>query len=176
MGKNKGFTLIEFIVVFGIVSILTGLTLAVYNTFADDQKLNNEAERLVNVLTLAQKKGIVGDELSINPACPQAPTPTPNFAGYRVSFDTNNTFSLLRECASNTVTPVPVQQYQLPPSEPMIFLLPAPGSYITFMSLSRGIIATGGTTIRIKHTGRNRCIDVTVSPVGNARKGNTVSC
>ena len=61
MDKSKGFTLIELIVVMGILSIFSGIFLARYNENASQLKLKNEAKKLIDVLELAKKKALNGD-------------------------------------------------------------------------------------------------------------------
>lgn len=163
-----GFTLIEFVIVFGIIGVMSGLALAHFNKFSDDTQLQNEARIFANSLSLAQKKGTAGDDMG----CAIQPIPTPNLVGYRINMNSATTYRLQRECQSGVVTPL--QSYTI--GYPNINIIPAPGaSTITFKILSNGIIPAAGTSIRVKHIVKNRCINIVVSPVGNITESQVYS-
>lgn len=174
--KKAGFTLVELIIVFAIVGIFSALTLSYYNSFSEDYKLENEAKQLENVLALAQKKASSGDDSSTLPACPVVPFPTPQLAGYRITVINNSTYTLQRVCGSGAVTPAPLQQFIIPTNVPVRLTTPAAGPAITFQTLASGVSPAAGTTFRLRNSINSKCIDVTVSALGNVTKGSIFSC
>src|SRR3990167_11393660 len=59
--KEKGFSLIELIIVISIIIIFSGFSLAAYNNFNEDRRLDEEASKLVDVFNLAAKKSAAGE-------------------------------------------------------------------------------------------------------------------
>jgi len=76
LSEIEGFTLIELIVVIGIMAILTSIGLAYFNNFNEEKKINSEISRFVDVLHLARSKSMTND-LTPMPACP-------DFSGYQI--------------------------------------------------------------------------------------------
>lgn len=77
---NKGFTLVEILIVIGISALLLSLgTMSLYG-FHSSQTVDNEARRLVSVLKSAQEKSIGQDGGS----------------AWGVSFPGNNSYTLFR--------------------------------------------------------------------------------
>lgn len=58
---KKGFSLIELLIVIGIILIFSGITLASYNTYTQEQKLETSARKILDVIDLARKKISAGD-------------------------------------------------------------------------------------------------------------------
>lgn len=59
---KRAFTIIEFLIVFGIIGIVTTLSIASYNTFTESNKLKDEVQNAVSVLSLAQKRATTGED------------------------------------------------------------------------------------------------------------------
>lgn len=100
MVKDKqsfAFTLIELLIVFFIIFIFGGVSIAFYHNFTQEQQLRNEAKKFVDVLELAKKKTTAGDYL--NAPC--------SGYGYRVEINSNNyrlrvcCYDLNNTCNSN---------------------------------------------------------------------------
>jgi prepilin-type N-terminal cleavage/methylation domain-containing protein len=72
---KKGFSLIEILVVITIISILSGLGLASYNDDQARRSLQQETEKLADILALARKKTQANDIQNYD---------CPNFNGYKV--------------------------------------------------------------------------------------------
>jgi len=76
LSEIEGFTLIELIVVIGIMAILTSIGLAYFNNFNEEKKITAEVSRLVDVLQLARSKSMAND---------YSPMPTcTDFSGYQL--------------------------------------------------------------------------------------------
>ncbi len=100
MEKNNSFTLIELVVVIGIITLIMGISLAYYNNFNEETKFRTEMRKLWDVLELAKKKAITGDE----------PSGCVGFSGYKVNF-TNSTYQLQACCGTVCTT---TASYTLP--------------------------------------------------------------
>ncbi len=120
----RSFTLIELLVVFSLISLFIGLGLAYYNDYNQRQKFNQEYERLYDVLFLAYKKSVSGDNSGY--------TSCSNFNGYRVSTVTNTQYQLRICCSSNCSSNSLLNSYNLPNN---ITIAPAPIN-ITFKPLT----------------------------------------
>lgn len=103
-GIKKGFTLIELMVVIAIIAILVVIAIPSYNSYSNDQKLNEAVSQLQTILRQAQNNAQTGtickigsntytasswivilnsDQYSFTPACSGAPlTPTPSSQQY----------------------------------------------------------------------------------------------
>lgn len=69
--NKRAFSIIELLVVIGMVGILTTVAIASYNGYAESQKLVNEVNKFKTVLSLAQKRAISGDvgDCTSSPGC-----------------------------------------------------------------------------------------------------------
>lgn len=153
MDKNKGFTLIEIIVVISVVLVFLGLSLPRYNDYAGQLKLKNEAKKLIDVLELAKKKALTAD-LFVKTCT--------NFTGYRITVAANS-YSLLFGCASIYST---VQDYNLL-TNITVTIGTGTGNYdFSPLMINPSFISD---TIRLKNSaisGTNQCIDISISAIG----------
>lgn len=60
----RSFTLIEVLIIIGIMAILMALTVPVYNSFQKELDLNNSAEEIINILRVAQNKTLASEGAS----------------------------------------------------------------------------------------------------------------
>lgn len=64
MTNNFGVTLIELLVIIGILVVLTAMAIPTFLFFQKESDLNNSAEEIINVLRLAQNKTLASEEAS----------------------------------------------------------------------------------------------------------------
>ena len=148
MDKNKGFTLIELIVVIGIVSLFTGIFIARYNESANQLKLRNEAKKLVDTLELAKKKALTADLFDKN---------CTDFRGYRVIIGSGN-YSLNFNCGGVYTE---VQNYNLTLNNSIIA---GTGNYDFPPMMVNPIFPA--TVILVKNSLINKSIKVNISSIG----------
>jgi prepilin-type N-terminal cleavage/methylation domain-containing protein len=161
MKKSKGFTLIEILVVISITLIFLGISLVQFNSYTEQTKLKNEAKKLIDVLELAKKKSLSADLVG---NCN-------NFTGYRVTVSAG-AYSLLFGCDS--VYSV-VQSYNLPTN-----ITVTEGDVDYNFSPLMNNPSFISNTIKLQNSSigtANKCIDISISPIGIVELGNTlISC
>ena len=144
---QKGFTLVELMVVFGIIGILTSMGIASYSAYNATQIMKTTRSEIVNMLSTAKSRSISHVK---PPECGTA-----SLSGYKVSF-TNNTYSMAVICEVNEFT---IQSKQLPTT--VVFDSGTPSS-ITFQ-LSTGITSTDSV---ISFTGYGDTLKIAVGTTG----------
>ena len=93
MGKNKnkklksGFSLFEMIIVVALISIITGISFSYYGKYSEGKKLEGEAKKLANTISLALKKSSSGDQDNCN-----------QLIGFKINFNSNLNWTLQRCC------------------------------------------------------------------------------
>src|SRR3989338_2250173 len=149
MSLNKSFTLIELIVVMGIIAFFAGMGLV---TFGNTNQINSLRQG---------KERVKGPELY---DC------STNELAY--NFNLNATSYYVQRCCANPTTKVlvggscqQIQQYAFPANISAISS-PLPLS-VNFYLLNNGSNGTtAGNPIRLKNSSVNKCLDVTVSTSG----------
>jgi len=147
MGKNS-FTTIEIVVVVGIITFFSIITIPRYNDFQLQTKLKSEAKKFGLVLNLARKNAL--SSKLINPSCS-------NFQGYRVSVSAGSYILKFLCSALETNVQTTYIQENITVSQGIgnIDFSPIEGkSNITV------------NTVRFRHEKINKCIDVSVSSSG----------
>lgn len=96
--KSKGFTLIELIVVIGIMSVLTAVGLANYGAFIKKQAVQEEGKNFVSILRKAQSDASSGNAMSF---CP-SPTDSSDSAllGYDVEWISSSSYKVSVHCTN----------------------------------------------------------------------------
>lgn len=61
---NRAFTIIELLIIIGLISLITTVSIASYSSFLETSKLKSETQRLLSILTLAQKRAVAGESVS----------------------------------------------------------------------------------------------------------------
>ncbi|VVA43603.1 conserved hypothetical protein [Candidatus Roizmanbacteria bacterium] len=159
MDKNRGFTLIEFMVVISVVFLFLGTILPRYNDFASQTKLRSEASKVLDIFELAKKKAISADLFDKN---------CTNFTGYRTTVAVSN-YSLKFCCNSICST---VQNFNL--STNVTFITGIGDFNFTPLMINPNFISN---TIQIKSSIINKCINISVSPIGVLELNETlISC
>ena len=143
---NKGFTLIELLVAMSITLLLAGGVVAAFNTFNDNQRVQQGAVTLKSNLRFAQNKAISGDK----------PDGCGILDGYTVTF-ASNIYSMQAVC--DGVATGTAVTFSLPTG---IAFTPVPTA-ITFAVLSGRV--GGDRTITI--SGLYKSFAVTVSADGS---------
>jgi len=64
MKNNFGVTLVESLVIIGILGILTAITIPAFQVFRRGEDLNEAAEKIINILRLAQNKTLASEGAS----------------------------------------------------------------------------------------------------------------
>jgi len=155
MKKFKGFTLIELIVVIGIVSLFTEIFIARYNENTGRLRLRSEAKKLIDVLELAKKKALSAD-LIPTPGTPKKTFCT-DFSGYRVAI-ASGSYSLLFGCS---LVYSPVQNYNLTTN---ITVTTGTGNYnFSPLMINPSFISN---TIRLRNSSISKCVDISISAIG----------
>ena len=160
MDKNRGFTLIEFIVVISIALLFLGFTLPRYNDYGSQLKLKNDAKKLIDVFELAKKKAISGDLYDKNCS---------DFTGYRTTIVGGTAYSLNFCCSGSCSS---VQEYNL--SGEVAFASGIGNCNFTPLMIYPNFV---GNSIRLRNSMINKCIDISISPIGVIELNETlISC
>ncbi len=162
MDKNKAFTIIELLVVSAIILTFSGTILAQYNQQTQQLKLKNEAKKLIDVMELAKKKAVTSDLVPTINVAPTPPTFCTNFTGYQFILNTNSNYDL-RYCCNASCSTV-LNSYDLDSKVVITDPVAIPNSLI-FTPLMKVFNRTF-TSITLKNTVINKCLDITISPIG----------
>ncbi|MBI2641608.1 prepilin-type N-terminal cleavage/methylation domain-containing protein, partial [Candidatus Roizmanbacteria bacterium] len=157
--KKKGFTIIETVVVLTIISVISGLSLASYNSFQQQKKVQQQSTQVVDVLELAKAKSLASD-LSGPGACD-----IDDFEGYQVNISSTTSYTLERCCDGACAN---VQLYRLPSG----LTFNDVGKQILFQPLTGG---TAGTTVAVKNAS-NTCAPIGISSTGVIDEQPLTSC
>lgn len=148
-----GFTLIEIIVIIGVISILMNIGLAYYNKFNEQKKLQSDTQKLYDILHLARAKTISGDQMNIT---------CTSFSGYQVEIVSSSSYKLVLCCsdACSGADQTEIQTYSLQSS---ITLDPAPAT-IKFKKLTGEVVTS--TDIEISNSVISECMKLSVKQSG----------
>lgn len=142
--KIKGFTLIELIVVFSILSVLSAVGLASFVTYSRTQAVTNERNNLILTLNVARARA----QSQVKPSS----CGTQTLRGYEVFINTANNTYVLRAVCSPTVVVISTTTL----ADNVVFQSAAPSTY-SFPVLTGG--TTSGTIV-ISGYGINQTINV----------------
>lgn len=159
MDKNKGFTLIELIVVISIMILFLGVSLPRYNYYNSQLKLKSEGKKLVDVFELAKKKALSAD--LFDKSCT-------DFTGFRTTV-TGSSYSLNFCCAGSCSG---IQSYNFGAN---ITATSGIGNYnFTPLMILPNFVSN---SIRLKDSVLGKCIDISISPIGVIELNETlISC
>ncbi|EKE05343.1 MAG: hypothetical protein ACD_19C00354G0004 [uncultured bacterium] len=149
---QKGFTLVELLIVIAVVGILAAITTVSFVDYYQNQIVQTAASELVSTLNLAKSNALSQVK---PPACAA-------LDGYRVVIANGATYNLEVVC-SGTPTTVNSKSLSSPPDfTGMIF----PSSFL-FEVLTGNVVNSGSSTINISGYGKTQSI--TVSSTGVVR-------
>lgn len=172
MKFSRSFTLIELLIVFAIIAILSGLTLASYRTSAEAKNLESEVRRLGDTLKLAYKKGS-SSETGPLALCT-------DFRGYTVTVQPAEKQYILRKCceaACNSAQSTVLSTYVIPQSSLEITAPPVQTTYLFEpLAAQTTVQPAGNTTITLRNTGLQQCISLEVGGAGNIQEHAKIDC
>ena len=154
MKHAKAFTLIELIVVIGIIAFFAGMGTLSFSNFNQENKLKQEKERVVDELDLARKKALAPDQINCAAGLEEAYAFISDANSYSVQECCRDAVNTLSSCVTTT-------SYVFPANISRIVGTPQ----IIFYSVNKGSNGTS-TPIRIKNTSIDKCLDVSVSTTG----------
>lgn len=159
--SSLSFTLIEIIIILGIILISTGISLSFYNRFNHETDLENEVNKIVDLINLAKKKSMSYDISLAGEDC--------QFYGFQIFFASNNQYKFQLCCSSNCSESIDLNSFKLKFN---IILMNYP-SAITFFP-------TSGKTDKdysliVKHNLINKCKQININKEGVVNINN-ISC
>lgn len=169
MGKNnRAYSLIEVLVVCGILLAAYGVVSAQYNTYTQQRKLRDEAKKITSTLNLAGQRAAAGDSGS---SCD-------DYRGFSVTVATTGTYTTRRCCESACSSSQSIIQSQETLPLGLSFLAPATATSYLFKSLTREVTVSpaGNQTITLRNALIGRCISLVVSPSGVITQQAETSC
>jgi len=156
--RFTGFTFIELLIVITIIALFSGLSLAYYNSYNEDIKLEAEARKVNDVLELAKKKSSAAD-VNLSQTC------SGDFISYKVTVINASQYRMSLVCSGGETT---IYTYSIPADRNITV---ESATAIPFYKLSTGTNSAGDITVKVKNTSSSKCIDITVSPAGIITKG-----
>lgn len=98
--ENPGFTIVEFLIVFSITSVIIALAIPAFNSFNHVQSLKTTAAELKTNLRQAQNKALSGEK---NSSC--STLSNVSLFGWYIRFDTPTSYTIASRCVNNGVDP-----------------------------------------------------------------------
>lgn len=161
--SEKGFSLIELIIVTGIIAVFSSLSLGYYNNFTEERKLDRDAKKLVDIIELTKKKAQAGDIESYS--CGE-------FSGYTMVF-LPASYTMRLCCDSTCTSSYEVQTFRY---QTNIAALITGSTTVHFEPLTLRTDLSTDTTIRIQHSGLDKCVPIVISPLGVVEEMPKESC
>lgn len=165
---RAAFTLIEIMVVIGILLASIGFGAARYGDYTNRRRLRDEAKKIMTVMSQASSRAVAGDSSA---TCA-------DFQGFQVAITTSGSYTVRRCCegACNSVQSAVQNTQQLPAG--LTFSTPATNTTYLFNKLIQGatISPSANQTITVRSTVLARCIPISVSPAGLVTQLPEVSC
>lgn len=149
---RHGFSLIEILIVISILILFSGMSIAYFNEFTEDKKLESESRKVVDVLELAKKKARAAD-LS---RCSFDPLVTPQVRNYSLVVVNPTEYQIVPECLTGTPAPI---IYNL--EKNVMFMIPTVA--VDFYPLSAG---ASKRCLYLRNSISNKCRNVKVGEVG----------
>ena len=152
---SEGFTLLELVVVFSIIAVLSTISISSFVSFSRNQTLQQAQNDLINVLNTAKAKTV--SQVKPSPACTNYNT----LNGYSVSIDTAAQTYTLNVVCSGTTNPLPPPT-PLPHGVTFNSSLDNPPTTTTsvFFSVLTGAVSGSGNIV-LTSFGQTRTITIT---------------
>jgi prepilin-type N-terminal cleavage/methylation domain-containing protein len=147
--RTNAFTIIELLIVTAIILIFASISIAYFNYFTEEKKLENEAKKLINVMDLAKKKASSGDQFG---ACT-------DLTGYSV--DVGASSYVMKGCCTGTCSET-IASYSY---DPAITATAGTGEII-FSLLSAGTNLSGTRSVILRNDISDQCITLTIGVNG----------
>lgn len=96
---HRGVTLIELLIVVGIMAVTSGMSMVGYNRFQENQSVRVAAAQLSTDLRQTQQKALSGEKPT--GWCAGA---NDRLSGWRLRFNSSTTYQLIGVCSSSTTT------------------------------------------------------------------------
>lgn len=162
---SSGFTLIEILVVFSVVSILAGIGIASFASYSRTQEVNQAANNLKVFIGHAKFNALSAVKYSTDEQGIKVDCGTATLSGYSVTKVGNNILDLNQVCADSTTNRI--KRFTLPSN--VTFGLSTTCSEIFFNTLSA---SPGGVPCTIVLSGNNLTNTISVDNIGNVSLGN----
>jgi type II secretory pathway pseudopilin PulG len=160
LSSTRAFTIIEFLVVFGIIGMVTMLSIASYTTFTESYKLKNEVQNAIAVLSLAQKRAVAGEDISAH--CSSC-----SFDSVVVTFTADWGYTMQGQYVTNAdpTTRVPYDSpvsYSIDVANKNIVILDT--KTVAFNKLTGA--PDGADTVTFKNNVKDECTQIGITTVG----------
>lgn len=154
--SEKGFTLIEIIVVFSVIGILSGVGITSYVSYSRSSQLTQEASNLVEALTLAKSR-------ALSQVKPKECVGSQALSGYKFKISAAEEYEVWGVCkAGSAEFEYPTMKDEL--SMPVVFSESTSVEDVFFPILKGGAIINNGALsegeIIIEAYGQERCVKV----------------
>lgn len=154
---KKAFTIIELIIIVGIISIIGGFTIASFNSYGDTQTLKAEASKFTDVFNITRKRA-VSSERPENCTLNNYSITFPDVNSYRVTQDLDGD-----GCNDTT------QTYSL---NSKLAFTARPNDF-TISPLTGSLSAEFASTIKLT---TNKCYNINISILGIPSISENTSC
>ncbi len=158
---NLSFTLIEIIIIIGILLISTGISLSFYNRFNQETDLEVEVNKITDLINLAKKKSMSYDISQANEDC--------QFSGFQIFFPSNNQYQLQLCCRNDCLENINLNSFRLKLNLILINYPPAIIFYPTSGETDKDY------SIIVKHNLLNKCKQININKKGVVNINN-ISC
>lgn len=157
---KRGFTIIEFLIIFGLIGMITTLSIASYNTFTESFKIKNEVLNAVAVLSLAQKRAMAGEDVSSY--CVLC-----SFDSFKVTFTAGEGYTLQGQYVTNAAPNTKVSYgspviYTIDPLNKNVAILDS--LTVTFSKLTG--VPDSVKAIRFENSSKDECVQIDIAATG----------
>ena len=153
--NGNGFTIIELIIVVVVISLSVLAAIPVYNNFTGEKKLEYEALKLSDALSLAR---------SMTNA-PKSCASGQEFQGYRLTFTSSN-YTIYQCCGTSGQSPTcsnSVKTYKI--TSPNVQITDA-ANYVHFLPRAGGTYTGSEKNMTLKDITENKCIKIFIRDSG----------